>query len=71
MFEPFFTTKPAAGTGLGLWVVRQFIASWGGTIEVDSRTGIQKHGTTFTIFLPLVPPVEAKKKPNLPQQRLM
>jgi PAS domain S-box-containing protein len=71
MFEPFFTTKPAAGTGLGLWVVRQFIASWGGTIEVDSRTGIQKHGTTFTIFLPLVAAVEAKKKPNLPQQRLM
>ena len=70
LFEPFFTTKPAAGTGLGLWVVRQFVASWGGTIEVNSSTGTQKHGTTFTIFLPLVAAVEAKK-PNLPQQRLM
>jgi PAS domain S-box-containing protein len=71
LFEPFFTTKTAAGTGLGLWVVRQFVASWGGTIDVHSSTDIQKHGTTFTIFLPRVAAVEAKKKPNSPRQRLM
>jgi PAS domain S-box-containing protein len=53
LFEPFFTTKTAAGTGLGLWVVRQFVTSWGGTIDVNSTTDSQKHGTTFTIFLPL------------------
>jgi signal transduction histidine kinase len=29
LFEPFFTTKTAAGTGLGLWVVRQFVTSLG------------------------------------------
>ena len=68
LFEPFFTTKTAAGTGLGLWVVRQFVASWGGTITVNSSTDAQKHGTTFTIFLPLVAATEAKK---MPQQRLM
>ncbi|HEX4036536.1 MAG TPA: ATP-binding protein [Acidobacteriaceae bacterium] len=54
LFEPFFTTKPSAGTGLGLWVVRQFVASWGGRVVVKSDTDSQKHGTTFTIFLPLV-----------------
>ena len=36
LFEPFFTTKPSAGTGLGLWVVRQFVTSWKGAIDVTS-----------------------------------
>jgi signal transduction histidine kinase len=71
LFEPFFTTKPAAGTGLGLWVVRQFVASWGGTINVSSTTGPQEHGTTFTLFLPLVAVSDAKKRPTPPPQRLM
>lgn len=52
LFEPFFTTKSGAGTGLGLWVVRQFVTSWGGTVAVTSDTGPTRHGTTFTIFLP-------------------
>jgi len=54
LFEPFFTTKLSAGTGLGLWVVRQFVASWGGTINVSSSSEPHNHGTTFTIILPLV-----------------
>ncbi|MGC2635729.1 MAG: ATP-binding protein [Acidobacteriaceae bacterium] len=54
LFEPFFTTKTGAGTGLGLWVVRQFVASWGGLVTVMSDTEPTRHGTTFTIFLPLV-----------------
>jgi signal transduction histidine kinase len=68
LFEPFFTTKPSAGTGLGLWVVSQFVASWGGTINVSSNTDSEKQGTTFTIFLPLVAAPDQKKKP---QPRLM
>jgi signal transduction histidine kinase/DNA-binding response OmpR family regulator len=68
LFEPFFTTKPSAGTGLGLWVVSQFVASWGGTINVSSKTASENHGTTFTIFLPLVAAPDQKKKP---QPRLM
>ena len=71
LFEPFFTTKPASGTGLGLWVVHQFVASWGGTIQVGSSTDTQKHGTTFTIYIPAVAAAESKKKPNVVQQRLM
>jgi PAS domain S-box-containing protein len=53
LFEPFFTTKPAAGTGLGLWVVRQFVTSWGGAVNVTSNIGSEIHGTTFTISIPL------------------
>jgi signal transduction histidine kinase len=68
LFEPFFTTKPSAGTGLGLWVVSQFVASWGGTIDVSSNTDSKNPGTTFTIFLPLVAALDHKKKP---QTRLM
>lgn len=71
LFEPFFTTKPAAGTGLGLWVVRQFIASWGGTIDVQSSIDFQMHGTTFTIFFPLVSVSKSSHESNAAPQRLM
>jgi len=54
LFEPFFTTKPNAGTGLGLWVVKQFIDSWSGHIAVESSTDKDMHGTTFRLFVPLV-----------------
>ena len=54
LFEPFFTTKPSSGTGLGLWVVRQFVTSWGGKIQVQSDTATGRRGTTFTLSLPLV-----------------
>lgn len=35
-FERFFTTKPAGrGTGLGLWIVRETVAAFGGTASAD------------------------------------
>jgi nitrogen-specific signal transduction histidine kinase len=54
LFEPFFTTKPSVGTGLGLWVVKQFIDSWGGQIDVESSIDKGNRGTTFRLFVPLV-----------------
>ncbi|MGZ4895297.1 MAG: PAS domain-containing sensor histidine kinase [Candidatus Angelobacter sp.] len=53
LFQPFFTTKEDVGTGLGLWITRNIIEKHGGAIHVRSRTGPEKHGTVFSIFLPL------------------
>ena len=48
IFDPFFTTK-LKGTGLGLSVAHGLIASWGGTISVESTVG---QGSLFTVVLP-------------------
>ena len=52
IFEPFFTTRGSIGTGIGLWVARQFVEAHGGTIEVHSSTSPENHGTTMTVCLP-------------------
>ena len=53
VFEPFFTTRGSIGTGIGLWVAKQFIGGHSGTIEVESSTDMMSHGTKFRIALPL------------------
>jgi len=53
VFEPFFTTRGSIGTGIGLWVAKQFIAGHAGKIEVSSSTDMVTHGTKFRISLPL------------------
>jgi PAS domain S-box-containing protein len=60
VFEPFFTTRSSIGTGIGLWVARQFIESHAGTIAVDSNTDAAHHGTKISIFLPIENPYSAK-----------
>ncbi|MEZ2348630.1 nitrogen regulation protein NR(II) [Terriglobus sp. RCC_193] len=52
IFEPFFTTKEQRGTGIGLWLSRQFVEEHRGSIAVVSNTDAEDHGTTFRIFLP-------------------
>jgi len=56
LFTPYFTSKSTSekgvlgGSGLGLWVMRDFVERHGGTIAVDSE---DKKWTRFTIKLPL------------------
>ena len=47
----FFTTKPPGqGTGLGLYISRELLRPWGGSLSIDS-TG-EGQGATVTIELP-------------------
>ncbi|WP_109485591.1 ATP-binding protein [Occallatibacter savannae] len=55
LFEPFFSTKPATGTGLGLWVSKEIIDKHSGRIVVRSSTHPVRHGTVFSVLLPIEP----------------
>jgi len=58
IFDPGFTTKGVGiGTGLGLAISSKIIKDHHGTIEVQSS----KHGTTFTMTLPLDPDQESER----------
>ncbi len=52
IFEPFFTTKEGRGTGIGLWISRQFVEGRGGSLQVKSRTEGPDRGSRFVVFLP-------------------
>ncbi len=51
LFTPYYTTKQH-GTGLGLAIVQAVVVDHGGSISVESETGV---GTTFHIALPIKP----------------
>ncbi len=60
IFDPFFTTKKVGeGTGLGLSMSYGIIKKFGGDINFISYPAAEypdKHGTTFTVQLPVVSP---------------
>ena len=49
LFRPFDSTKGLAGMGIGAYECKEFVASLGGHIEVDSTPGV---GTCFKILIP-------------------
>jgi signal transduction histidine kinase len=50
VFRPFFTTKPAPHNGVGLYLAREIIRSFGGSIHITSpQSGI---GTEVLVTLP-------------------
>jgi signal transduction histidine kinase len=57
IFDAFFTTRSAIGTGIGLFVAKQFVEAHHGTIRVESSTDSASHGRKMTIFLPLSLPI--------------
>ncbi|MGO4211212.1 PAS domain S-box protein [Terriglobus sp. 2YAB30_2] len=61
VFEAFFTTRSTIGTGIGLFVAKQFVEGHGGTIRVESSTAPETHGTTLEIFLPVHTPHELQR----------
>jgi signal transduction histidine kinase len=52
VFDPFFTTREQ-GTGLGMSIAHNSIASHGGIILIDS---VENHGTEIALLLPIANP---------------
>ncbi len=50
LFMPFVSGR-AGGVGLGLFITREFMTSFGGRIEVESRQG---EGTTVSLLFPQI-----------------
>jgi ligand-binding sensor domain-containing protein/signal transduction histidine kinase len=54
IFDPLYTTKEQGkGTGLGLFVVKQIVAEYGGTVTVHSEPA---KGSRFTVSFPSLAP---------------
>jgi len=73
IFDPFFTTKKTGeGTGLGLSMSYGIITKFGGNIVFASYPADEypeKHGTTFTVYLPIIsgPEAEAASPESQPE----
>jgi signal transduction histidine kinase len=53
VFDAFFTSRATVGTGIGLFIAKNFIEGHGGQISIESHTQPEEHGTTVRVFLPL------------------
>ena len=68
VFEAFFTTRNTVGTGIGLFVAKQFIEGHGGRIEIESRQNGEDRGTTVRVFLPISTTYDSSGEGALHQQ---
>jgi PAS domain S-box-containing protein len=59
VFDAFFTTRATVGTGIGLFVAKQFVEGHGGRITINSNIATERHGTSVRVFLPAKTPYEA------------
>jgi len=61
--EAFFTTRSTVGTGIGLFVAKQFVEGHGGQISITSQNDAENHGTSVRIFVPLQTPYDVPQNP--------
>ena len=66
IFKAFSRASPRAtagerGSGLGLAIVKRIVEGHGGRVTCQSELG---HGTTFSVWLPGVPPGRSVARPN-------
>jgi PAS domain S-box-containing protein len=60
VFDAFFTTRATVGTGIGLFIAKQFVEGHGGKLTIESHADPEMHGTSATIFLPAHTKYEAE-----------
>jgi signal transduction histidine kinase len=53
VFDAFFTTRSTIGTGIGLFISKQFVEGHGGSITIASSDSQPARGTEVRVFLPL------------------
>lgn len=58
VFDAFYTTRNSVGTGIGLFIAKQFIEAHGGQIHIKSDVKPETRGTEVNIFLPAITPYE-------------